>query len=590
MRISTAALVAAILVLGTVDAANAQRGERLDRGFEALVDRYLEEVRGVGADREPDPMSADSFARKVQVSRNLLAELEAIDRDRLTFEQDIDWRFLKSLLEANVIEGERVQRWRQDPRTYLNNRDVAYKVIADPRAVDVRAAELVDDLALLEVRLANAEDNLDQHIPRWVELSNDFIDGFLLVLENELPAFARRVSDAALRDRLLAARNEGIAALAAYRVFINEELPRRPDGDYAIGAEVFNALMEKKYLFPENDIHLRRIARGGESFNRVPNYHDWGWKQFNIVLHHLEVKARRIDPERTWLEIIKDEKEDHFFAEQLVYKHLEASRATRDWVIDNDLVTIPWDDDDAIMEAADPSLWSSQWWGWGPSVPNASPFRKAAWTVIPISPFWSEDVAEGNLTEKDASFMYVIAPHEVYPGHHLQRLYQNTLDRKLRVWESSYSNQSWCYYIEWELTPDPQYGWFPEDKQAVYELEYLRAKLWRFGRVIIDSGLHTGRMSYDEALDLESNTIGFVRRGAQINIDGITSRVGTTMSAPTVGYFQWMLLREDYFQKMRELDQKGTLKDFHDRVYKIGFLPIELVREEMFHQLEEEFG
>ena len=110
------------------------------------------------------------------------------------------------------------------------------------------------------------------------------------------------------------------------------------------------------------------------------------------------------------------------------------------------------------------------------------------------------------------------------------------------------------------------------------------------GRVIIDSGLHTGRMTYEEALDLESNTIGFVRRGAQINIDGIVTRVGTTMSAPTVGYFQWMLLREDYFQKMRELDQKGTLKDFHDRVYKIGFLPVVLVREEMFHDLEQEFG
>jgi hypothetical protein len=41
---------------------------------------------------------------------------------------------------------------------------------------------------------------------------------------------------------------------------------------------------------------------------------------------------------------------------------------------------------------------------------------------------------------------------------------------------------------------------------------------------------------------------------------------------------------------MRELDQKGTLKDFHDRVYNIGFLPVVLVREEMFHQLEEKFG
>ena len=587
MRILTLAATILALLIGSV---TADARDRLEPDFEALVDRYLEEIRGVGVDREPDPMSRESFAAKVQKSRSLLAELEAIDRSRLAFVQDIDWRFLKSLLEANIIEGERVQRWRQDPRTYLNNRAVAFKIIADPRPVDTRAAELVDDLALLEVRLDNARDNLDQHIPRWVELSNVFIDGFLVVLDNELPGFAARVSDAGLRARLMAAREDGMAALAAYRNFINEELPRRQDGDYAIGADVFNDLMEKKYLLPEDNIHLRRIARGQEGFNRVPEYHDWGWKQFNIVLHHLEVKARRIDPERTWLEIIKDEKEDHFFAEQLVYKHLEASRASRQWVIDNDLVTIPWDDDDGIMQAADPSLWASQWWGWGPSVPNGSPYRKAAWTVIPVSPDWPEDVAESNLTEKDASFMYVIATHEVYPGHLLQRLYQNTLDRPLRVWESSYSNQSWCYYVEWELTPDPKYGWYPEDRQDVYELEMLRAKLWRMGRVIIDSGLHTGRMSYDEALDLESNTIGFVRRGAQINIDGITSRVGTTMSAPTVGYFQWMLLREDYFQKMRELDQKGTLKDFHDRVYNIGFLPIVLVREEMFHDLEEEFG
>jgi hypothetical protein len=41
---------------------------------------------------------------------------------------------------------------------------------------------------------------------------------------------------------------------------------------------------------------------------------------------------------------------------------------------------------------------------------------------------------------------------------------------------------------------------------------------------------------------------------------------------------------------MRELDQKATLKDFHDRVYKIGFLPVTLVRESLFHELETEFG
>ena len=116
----------------------------------------------------------------------------------------------------------------------------------------------------------------------------------------------------------------------------------------------------------------------------------------------------------------------------------------------------------------------------------------------------------------------------------------------------------------------------------------LRLKLWRMGRVIIDSGLHTGAMTWDEAVEVESERIGFVRRGGQINIDGISTG-GSGTAAPTLGYFEWMLLREDYFKKMRELDQKGTLKDFHDRVYKIGFLPVTLVRDELLHQLEPQF-
>lgn len=59
---------------------------------------------------------------------------------------------------------------------------------------------------------------------------------------------------------------------------------------------------------------------------------------------------------------------------------------------------------------------------------------------------------------------------------------------------------------------------------------------------------------------------------------------------PPRAHLQWMLLREDYFQKTREPDQKGTLKNLHGRVYNIGFLPAVLVRETTFHDLEEEFG
>jgi hypothetical protein len=574
--------------------------DRLNPAFERYIDDFLRDVHGVGADSSgtesgdaiaAGELSAESFARRTALMRDYLQRLERFDRDTLHFDQDIEYRFIRGQLKADILVAEKVQRWRQDPRIYLNNAQIAYKILGDARGLDARAEGLIGDLTLLQKRLANGQENLAEYIPRWIELSLLTVEGFRSLLENDLGAFAARLEDAALRERLLAENGRAIAALDAYRAFLRDEVPDMPVGDFRVGPDIFNALQEHRFMFPEDDIHLRRIARGEPGFTRVPGYHDWGRQQFDIVKEHLRIKAKRLDPERSWLEIIKAEKEDHFFAEQLVYKHHEATRATRDWVIDNDLVSIPWEDDDSIMAAADPSMWASQWWGFGPSVSPDSPSRKSAWRVIPVSPDWSHDIQEANLSEKDASFMYAIAPHEVYPGHHLQSLYRKDNPRKLRRYLEDYSsNQAWCYYIEWELTPDPQYGWFPEDKQKVYELETLRLKLWRFGRVIIDSGINTGRLSYDEAVEMETSTIGFVPQGGQINIDNIVARTGADYAAPTLGYFQWMLLREDYFSKMRELDQKGTLKDFHDRVYRIGFLPVVLVRETLFHQLEEEFG
>lgn len=581
-------VVATAIAAGLWVAASPTLAQRAGSGalnpkFEDLIDRYLREVRGVGG-RAATDMSAASFDRDLQVRRAILKDLQSIDRKTLTFDQDIDYRFLDSILTSEIQEDDRVKRWQQNPRVYLNINNLNYRLDADPRAPSPRAAEMVDDLKVLQARMANGRKNLSQYIARWVELTHPMLDGIEAILVRQIPAFAERAPDQ--KAALLAENDKAIAAVKDFRTFITTDLPRKPAGDWRIGAELYNALHQSRYMFDDNDMNLRRVARGMPGFTRVPAYHDWGWKQFRVVEKQLEVQAKKIDPERTWLQIIKDTKKEHPTAENLVFAHLEAARQAREWVIAKDLVSIPWKDDDSIMVAAAPNQWMTQWWGWGPGVPAGSKSRKSAWTIIPPNPDWPDEVVEDNLTEKDYSFMYAIATHEVYPGHHLQRLYQNENPRKLRVYESSYSNQAWCYYIEWELTPN--YGFYPPDRQDLYTLEMLRLKLWRMGRVIIDSGLHTGRMGYDDAVQLESERIGFVRRGGQINIDSITEG-GSGTSAATLGYFEWMLLREDYFKKMRELDQRGTLKDFHDRVYKIGFLPVTLVRESLMHQLEADF-
>ena len=559
----------------------------LDPAFEQFVDRYLKEVRGVGGSLPAD-MSAAAFAQRLETQRTLLRDLEALDRSRLAFEQDIDYQFLLGTLRANVREEEAVQRWRQDPRRYVETNPITFKLQADSRPPEERGRALVNDMKTLQARIANGKINLTQYMPKWLPYANARIDGTILHFQNAIPEFALRLSPA-LRGELQGETDKAIAALRDFRTFVNDAWTKKPEGDFKIGAELFNYLQEHRHMFDGDDLDLRTLARGAAGFTRVPQYFDWGWKQYRLTEKMLEARAAQIAPGKTWLQIIKEMKRVHPAAEQLVYEGIKVARWTREWTVKNDLVTIPWTDDDQIMVASDPSLSASQWWGFGPGyLPTAHQSKKMAWPIIPIHPDWPDDVAEENLTEKDWSFTYAIAPHEAYPGHHLMRLYQNRNPRKLRVYESSYSDQGWCYYVEWDLTPDPALGFFPKEKQELYSLEVLRLKLWRMGRVIIDAGLHTGTLSYDEALKVEADRTGFVRRGAEINIDGIMSG-GTGTAAPTVGYFQWMLLRDEYFNKMRELDQKGTLKDFHDRVYRIGFLPVKLVRLELFHQLEREF-
>ena len=183
--------------------------------------------------------------------------------------------------------------------------------------------------------------------------------------------------------------------------------------------------------------------------------------------------------------------------------------------------------------------------------------------------------------------MWAIAPHETYPGHHLQRLYQNENPRRLRVYESSYSNQA--LVLLHRMGADAEHT--ATTRRTSRTLHARDAASQAVAHGPRDHRLRPPHRPHDLrrcACSSRPDRIGFVRYGGQINIDGITTG-GADTAAPTLGYFEWMLLREDYFKKMRELDQKGSLKDFHDRIYKIGFLPVTLVRESLMHQLEQQF-
>ena len=118
---------ALLLVIGlsTVSAATAAADD--SREFAKLVDRYLVEVMGIAdldagappiqrGDAALKEMSAAGFRQRIETLRTFLQLLQDIDRERLGFDDSIDYRFLEGTLRADLLVAEKVQRWRQDPR------------------------------------------------------------------------------------------------------------------------------------------------------------------------------------------------------------------------------------------------------------------------------------------------------------------------------------------------------------------------------------------------------------------------------------------------------------------------------------------
>ena len=131
------------------------------------------------------------------------------------------------------------------------------------------------------------------------------------------------------------------------------------------------------------------------------------------------------------------------------------------------------------------------------------------------------------LVEHDWGVILVTAPHETYAGHHIQGLYQMHNSRELRRNNGlSLFSEGWGLYNEQLML---ETGFYPNKK---IELRQLQLRLWRNARVIYDVGMHTGKLSYEEAIRLMTDKVGFLRWAAQLEIDSSSSRPGYF-----IGYF-----------------------------------------------------
>jgi uncharacterized protein (DUF885 family) len=82
-------------------------------------------------------------------------------------------------------------------------------------------------------------------------------------------------------------------------------------------------------------------------------------------------------------------------------------------------------------------------------------------------------------------------------------------------------------------------------------------------------------MTYDDAVSLLSDKVGFLRWAAELEVDGSAEAAGYR-----IGYFMGMAeilkMREEFKQRV---GARFSLADFHERLLKVGNMPPALMRE-----------
>jgi uncharacterized protein (DUF885 family) len=151
----------------------------------------------------------------------------------------------------------------------------------------------------------------------------------------------------------------------------------------------------------------------------------------------------------------------------------------------------------------------------------APPFRNSGVGRFYVSPTHNDVAA---LQSNNRASLADLAAHEGFPGHdwHYKVLTQvreqvspvrwltaGAVEDSSSMWQDSMAAEGWGLYSE-ALMAEPQ----PSAPNGFYtpeeRLYQLQGKLYRDLRVRVDTGIHTGRMSYDDAVTLFSEVRDFL--------------------------------------------------------------------------------
>lgn len=526
-------------------------------GFADLSTAYLADVFAEGPtqatslgwggydDLLPD-LSAEAHAATAARDDTWSERFAALSEESLTADERIDRDLVLSFLGGRKVMRDWTE-WRRNPDAYTGpGAEGVYTLFLNRlRPEPELAASAAARLRSVPDLLAQGRANLDPDLAPPILIRRALAEarGASAYFRDDAPA---SISDDASR-RLVAEAGE--PAAAAYDEFCAwlEGFAERAHGDYAIGEARYDGLLREREGLAYGAREMRERGRAASA--------------------ELVGRGEALAGGADWKAALAEANAEHpSTPEDMRRRYEQWTAAARRFCAERRLVSFNAGEQCRVV-AAPPFLRGSLAVA---SYYQPPPFAGATvgHFLVPFPPEGADEATiAGRLASNQIASIPTTAVHEAYPGHHWQLAWAAARnDRPLRhVLGTPYFFEGWALYAE-ELLKEQ--GFFDGDARALWG--QLDARLFRAARMVVDTSLHLGEMSTEEA------TAYMIEHG---------SLSPETAAAEIARYCAWPTQAPSYLTGALEIERmraawlaadRGDLRDFHDTVGALAGLPIGL--------------
>jgi len=531
--------------------------------FGSLVDSFLKEeyedsptlASSLGLteyDERLDDTSAAAYERRRVSDLEWLRKFRAVADDGLDAAERIDRDLLVSVLRGRELY-QPLEMWKRQPNYYLNPGLNGVFSLFLHRLRPER--ELADAAAKrLEGVPTNIRDgiaNLDfARTPRvYAERAIGQAKAAARYARELVPA---EVKDASSKQRLSEAGAKAAYAFDEFAAYL-ESNKERATGDWAIGEELYSALLREKELLPFGAADLREKGR----------------EQHALLSTEANRIATEIDGSGDWAKTCDRLNKIHApTPDAMRDEYAEWTERARSFLRDTQLVTLP-PGEQCTVEPSPPFQ--------RPVLAVASYQRPPAFRdtlhghfFVPYPPDGTPpEEVQRRLEGNCSAGIPTTAVHEAYPGHHWHLVMAKANpSHARRIFGTPYFSEGWALYAERVMR---EQGFFTDPKHLLYQYE---ATIFRAARIVVDTSLHMGEMTFDEA-------VRFMVEKGNLTEPNARAEVGRYCSWPTqassylTGMLEIIDIRTRWLARRGKSD-RPALRTFHDAITSGGMLPTTL--------------